>query len=124
MFTDIYAIRLAETYLLRAEAYLAKSDLTNAAADINVVRTRAQASPVVPSDVNIDYVLDERARELLIEEPRRLTLSRLGLLYERVVKHNPVSEPTIKPFHNLFPIPQDVIDANTNAVLEQNPGYD
>jgi hypothetical protein len=123
MFTDIYAIRLAETYLLRAEAYLGKNDQTNAAADINVVRTRAKASLVLPAAVDIHYILDERARELAGEEPRRLTLSRLGLLYERVVKYNSVSKPTIKQFHNLLPIPQNAIDANSGAVLAQNTGY-
>src|SRR5690606_24834382 len=45
LYSDIYAIRLAETYLLRAEAYLKNNDPTNAAIDINVVRTRANATP-------------------------------------------------------------------------------
>ncbi|WP_262714405.1 RagB/SusD family nutrient uptake outer membrane protein [Ginsengibacter hankyongi] len=79
MYTDIYAIRLAETYLLRAEAYLDKGDIVNAAADVNVVRARANADPVAPGNVNIAYILDERARELMVEEPRWLTLARLGL---------------------------------------------
>ena len=74
---DRYKMRLSETYLLRAEAYLHKGDKVNAAADINVVRKRAQASPVDPADVDIDYILDERMRELIIEEPRRRTLVRL-----------------------------------------------
>ena len=123
LYTDIYAMRLAETYLLRAEAYLGKGDKTNAAADINMVRARAKATAVDKANVDINYILDERARELLIEEPRRLTLSRLGLLYDRVVKYNPISAGTIKPFHNLLPIPQSVIDANSGAELQQNPGY-
>jgi hypothetical protein len=123
LYTDIYAMRLAETYLLRAEAYLGKGDKTNAAADINMIRERANATPVEEAAVDINYILDERARELVIEEPRRLTLSRLGLLYERVVQYNPISAGSIKPFHNLLPIPQNVIDANSGAELEQNPGY-
>lgn len=123
LFTDIYAIRLAETYLLRAEAYLGKGDKKNAAADINVIRTRANATPVEEDKVDINYILDERARELAGEEPRRLTLSRLGLLYERVVKYNSVSKGTIKLFNNLMPIPQTAIDANSGAVFSQNPGY-
>ena len=123
LYTDIYAMRLSETYLLRAEAYLGKGDKTSAAADINVVRNRAKATPVDPSKVNIDYILDERARELVVEEPRRLTLARLGILDVRVQKYNPVSASTIKPSNNLWPIPQTEIDANVGAKLAQNPGY-
>jgi len=123
LYTDIYAIRLAETYLLRAEAYLKNGDPVNAALDINVVRTRAHATSVTPDQVNIDYILDERARELAGEEPRRLTLARLGLLYDRVIKYNPVSAPTIKPFNNLLPIPQNSIDANSAVKFPQNTGY-
>lgn len=53
-FRDEYIFRLAETYLLRAEAYLGLSKTTEAAADINVVRARAQATPVMPGEVSID----------------------------------------------------------------------
>ena len=123
LYNDVYAIRLAETYLLRAEAYLNKGETDKAAADINVVRNRANASPVNAADVDIHYILDERARELVVEEPRRLTLARLGLLDERVKMYNPVSAPTIQEFHNLWPIPQTEIDANQGAELKQNTGY-
>jgi hypothetical protein len=123
LYSDVYAMRLAETYLLRAEAYLGKGDKVKAAADINVVRNRAKATPVDAANVDIDYILDERARELLIEEPRRLTLARLGLLDDRVKKYNPISAPTIQEFNNLWPIPQTEIDANLGAELKQNPGY-
>jgi hypothetical protein len=123
LYSDVYAMRLAETYLLRAEAYLGKGDKGKAAADINVVRNRAKATPVDAVNVDIDYILDERARELLIEEPRRLTLARLGLLDERVKKYNPISAPTVQEFNNLWPIPQTEIDANVGAELKQNPGY-
>lgn len=123
LYSDIYAMRLAETYLLRAEAYLNKGDKTKAAADINVVRSRANATPVDPANVDIHYILDERARELVIEEPRRMTLARLGLLYDRVKKYNPASALSIQEFNNLWPIPQTEIDANFGAELAQNPGY-
>ncbi len=123
LYTDIYAIRLAETYLLRAEAYIKKGSTDLAAADINVVRNRAQATPATTGEMDLNYVLDERARELVIEEPRRLTLSRMGLLYDRTKKYNPVSAPSIQSFNNLLPIPQSVIDANDGAPFEQNPGY-
>ncbi|OOQ59765.1 RagB/SusD family nutrient uptake outer membrane protein [Mucilaginibacter pedocola] len=122
---DFVVYRLAETYLLRAEAYLGKGDLANAAADINAVRARSNAKPVDASAVNIDYILDERARELITEERRRLTLSRLGKLVERVGKYQTRADvkATIKSYHELYPIPQSAIDANFGAKLEQNPGY-
>jgi len=134
IFRDIYAMRLAETYLLRAEAYLGKEDKINAAADINVIRARAQATAISPSDVDIDLILDERARELYTEEFRTCTLMRLGILYERTKKYSMIlkgdgsviaSNPslTIKEYNNLWPIPQSSIDLNGGAVLEQNPGY-
>ena len=87
-FLDMMVYRLAETYLLRAEAYFRKGDLVKAADDINVVRSRAGAKPITGADVSIDYLLDERARELTVEEPRRRTLTRMGNLVERVKKYN------------------------------------
>jgi hypothetical protein len=122
---DLYVYRLAETYLLRAEAYLRKGDAQNAVDDINVVRARANASPVTPDKVSIDYILDERARELVAEEPRRRTLIRMGLLVERVRQYGfrPTGRTSIQDYHNWWPIPQTAIDANYGAVLVQNPGY-
>ena len=80
--TDWYVFRLAETYLLRAEAYVWKGDLVNAMADLNVVRARAQATPLTdPSKVNIGTVLDERARELYWEEPRKTELTRMAYIF-------------------------------------------
>lgn len=126
-YTDQYMFRLAETYLLRAEAYVKLGKAAEAAADVNVVRNRANATPVAASEVDLDYVLDERMRELGIEEKRRLTLGRLGadIFYDRVTKYNPyysLGEAFSKTY-TLYPIPQSVIDANKDAVLEQNPGY-
>ncbi|GAT63631.1 RagB/SusD family nutrient uptake outer membrane protein [Paludibacter jiangxiensis] len=125
-YTDQYMFRLAETYLLRAEAYLGLKDQEKAAADINVVRARAKASPVAKENVTIDYILDERMRELGVEEKRRITLMRLGKLYDRVMKCNPFYATMaggMIPTYNLWPIPFSVIEANTGAKLEQNPGY-
>ncbi|HEV7350345.1 RagB/SusD family nutrient uptake outer membrane protein [Telluribacter sp.] len=128
-YSDQYFIRLAETYLLRAEANLGAGNAAQAAADINVVRARARAKPVTSGEVNIDFILDERMRELGIEEKRRLTLNRLGLLYERTRKYcngHPRAAKfgvDVAPHNNLFPIPYSEIERNTGAVLEQNPGY-
>lgn len=121
-YTDQYMFRLAETYLLRAEAYLGLNDNVKAAADINVVRTRARASQVTPGNVTIDYILDERLRELGLEEKRRLTLMRLGKWYDRVRRFNPYYRDA-SPTYNLWPIPEAEIEQNKDAVLEQNPGY-
>ena len=119
-----YAIRLAETYLIRAEAYLKNDNKGEAAADINVVRARANAKPVEAADVNIDYLLDERARELYAEEFRTLTLCRMGLLYDRVKRFGyEASAKTVRERNNLGPIPQSVIDANSQAEFPNNPGF-
>lgn len=78
--TDWYVYRLAETYLLRAEAYFWKGEYALAANDINQVRMRAKASPIAPSDVNIGSILDERARELYYEEPRKSEITRIAFM--------------------------------------------
>lgn len=130
-YVDQYMFRLSETYLLRAEAYIGLGDKDKAAADINFVRARAHAKPVDASKVDIDYLLDERMRELGIEEKRRLTLMRMGKLYDRVMKCNPYyANPKtngdglgMQKTYELWPIPQSAIEANNGAVLEQNPGY-
>lgn len=122
-YADQYVFRLAETYLLRAEANLGLSNQTAAAADINIVRSRAKASPVTAGEVTIDYILDERLRELGIEEKRMLTLMRLGKLYDRVSKLNSFYAANMKPHFNLWAIPQGEIERNRTAVLSQNPGY-
>ena len=122
-FADTYAMRLADTYLLRAEAYLMSGDPGRAATDINVVRARAHAQPVAAGDVDLDYLLDERARELCFEEHRHFVLRRNDVYIERTQEYNPVSGDFIEDYHKLLPIPQSEIERNTEAVLEQNPGY-
>ena len=119
----MYNLRLAETYLLRAEAYLGAGNAQKAAEDINAVRERAKAKPISASDVTLDYILDERARELVYEEPRRITLHRTGKLVERVRKYNELNSSEIQDIHGLWPIPNSFIEANVSAKIEQNPGY-
>lgn len=84
--TDWYIFRLAETYLLRAEAYFWKGDLANAAADINQVRTRAGCAPITAAQVDMNMILDERARELFYEEPRKTELTRIAYLFAKTGK--------------------------------------
>jgi len=124
-FKDFMVYRLAETYLLRAEAYFKEHDLIKAAEDINAVRNRAHATPVSPDEITMDYILDERARELITEEPRLLTLIRTGTLVDRVRRYNLRADTraTIQDYHKFWPIPQSAIDANFGAKLEQNKGY-
>jgi len=122
-YVDKYAIRLAETYWLRAEAYLGLNRKEEAAQDINKVRARAGAFPVPASAVDIDFILDERIRELYLEEQRRVTLARLNLLPARTRKYNPFSRASIQDYHNFYPIPFREIERNTEEVLQQNPGY-
>lgn len=122
---DTYFMRLAETYLDRAEAYIQLGDLQNAANDINVVRARANAKPVDPKDVTIDYLLDERIRELYTEELRDVVLRRTGKFLERIRKYNDNPQAPgldVKDYNILWPIPQTEIDA-TGGGLVQNPGY-
>lgn len=123
---DFILMRLGETYLLKAEAQLNQNNTSGAAITINVIRARANATPVTAGDITLDFILDERARELLAEENRRMTLMRTGKLVERVTKYNTqTTNPVIgiAAKHMLFPIPQTEINLNKDAVLEQNPGY-
>jgi starch-binding outer membrane protein, SusD/RagB family len=124
--TGFYAMRLAETYLLRAEAYVNLGNNALAADDINVVRNRANATPVSPGDVDIDYILDERIRELYAEEMRLITLMRMDKLIDRTRRyHDNPFQPgaNIQEHNRLFPIPQSQIDLNRDADFPQNPGY-
>ena len=128
LFRDEYLIRLPETILLRAEAKMRLKDNSGAASDINMLRARAKCSYMVQaSDVNLDLILDERARELVYEERRWNTLLRMGgtVAIDRIKKYAYWDDPrvTIIKNFNLWPIPQTAIDTNKDAVLEQNPGW-
>lgn len=126
IYKDWYIMRLAETYLLRAEANLMAGNAAAAAADINVVRARAKATPVTASDVNVDLILDERARELYMEDFRLNTLMRMNKLPEYLMKHNPkVLQAGYKLSNHLnrLPVPNSEIEANKEGGLIQNEGY-
>lgn len=84
--SDMYVYRLAETYLIRAEAYFWKGDLGNAANNLNAVRTRAGAAPYTADDINIGTILDERARELYWEEFRHVEMVRVSYLFTKTGK--------------------------------------
>jgi hypothetical protein len=127
---DVFIFRLAEMYLISAEAKMYQGDLQGAADDINVIRTRAAvpgkiaAMQVSASDINIDFILDERAREFAGEYMRWFDLKRTGKLVERVKKYNTDGAPNIQDFHNLRPIPQvELDDIQNKSEFTQNPGY-
>lgn len=84
--SDWYMFRLAETYLLRAEAQFWKGNLAAAAADINAIRTRAGCAPITAAQVNMGTILDERARELFFEENRKSELTRISYLFAKTGK--------------------------------------
>ncbi|OJU26335.1 MAG: hypothetical protein BGN92_01565 [Sphingobacteriales bacterium 41-5] len=122
-YNDQVYLRLAETYLILAEAQYNLGDVAGAATTINVLRNRAHATPVTAADVNIDLILDERSRELFSEEHRRYTLIRLHKWFERTKKYNKYSGVRITLRDTLLPIPQSVIDANLTKPFPQNAGY-
>lgn len=127
----VIAYRLAETYLLAAEAAFNIGDNASAARYINVIRERAAyptgnvaAMSVTPADVTLDYILDERARELAGEQTRWLDLVRTKKLLERVRLHNADAGVNIQEKHILRPIPQSQIDRTiTGEKYPQNTGY-
>lgn len=126
---DWYVARLAETYLIAAEALLRDGKADEAVKYVNAVRERS-AKPGVPkssmdvtaADLSLDFILDERSRELAGEQMRWFDLVRTGKLMERVMKYNPSAALGIKPFHVLRPIPTEQITLTSNN-FPQNPGY-
>lgn len=122
MIKDVIVMRLGETYLLKAEAQFKQGNTAGAAATLNTLRNRAGASSITAADVTLDFILDERARELIGEENRRMTLMRTGTLVNRVVGRG-LKISGLTATHLLLPIPQAEIDLNKDAKLEQNPGY-
>lgn len=122
-FNDQIYLRLADTYLLLAEAQFRLNDLAGAAATINLIRARANATPITAAQVTLDFILDERSRELISEEHRRYTLLRTGTWFTRTQVNNKYAGTKIALRDTLLPIPQSVIDANLTKVMPQNAGY-
>lgn len=127
---DLVMIRLAEMYLVAAEAAWRQGKGSVAAGHINVLRMRAAKEGqeaemlIVAEDINLDFILDERARELVGEMHRWYDLKRTGTLLERVRRHNLDAAPNIQEFHLVRPIPQTQIDRVSNpGEFSQNTGY-
>ncbi|MNQ59370.1 SusD family protein [compost metagenome] len=125
---DIIVSRLGETYLIAAEAYL-KAGVPSTGLDrLNEVRRRAGVANATLAQFNIDYILDERGRELLGEYKRWFDLKRTGTLVARASAHNyKIKAANFVGVDGklkiLRPIPQSVLDLNQNKDFPQNPGY-
>lgn len=128
---DFFMFRLAETYLIAAEALIAQNKAAEAVPFINAVRTRAAwpgkqaAMQITEAQATMDFIMEERERELAGEMFRWFDLKRWGNLVQRVRTYNVDAAPNIKDFHVLRPIPQDQIDRTTDGKTSfpQNPGY-
>ncbi|MFC4096058.1 RagB/SusD family nutrient uptake outer membrane protein [Euzebyella saccharophila] len=124
---DIILGRLGETYLMAAEAYLQAGDPATGLQRLNVVRQRAGVVDAELSEFDIDYILDERGRELFGEYHRWFDLKRTGKLVERASLYN--AQITESDFNGvgaqkiLRPIPQQALDLNQNNDFPQNPAY-
>lgn len=129
--TDLPLIRLAEVYLTYAEAVLrggTGGDRATALGYINQLRSRAYGNAsgnIADSNLTLDFILDERARELYWEGLRRTDLIRYGKFtggsYLWSFKGGAASGVAVPDYRNLYPIPQDARTANEN--LTQNTGY-
>lgn len=122
---DMVMMRSGEAYLIAAEAYLGLNNTIDAAARLTSLRSRAGlTTAVVPGDVDLDFILDERARELTGEVNRWMDLKRTGKLIERTLLHNPHAalNNALTTKHLLRPIPQSEIDASEQTIT-QNPNY-
>ncbi len=127
---DWFVFRLADTYLLRAEARFQQGNTGGAAADINVVRTRAAkpgqvaAMQITPAQVTLKFILDERAKELDAEQCRWFDLVRTGTLVSRVKTYNPSATAYIQDYHVRRPYPLTQLDRTLPAgSFTQNCGY-
>jgi hypothetical protein len=129
--TDFPMFRLADAYLMYAEAILrngAGGDLNEAIGYINDLRRRAygnESGNVTMAEVDLPFILDERTRELYWEGHRRVDLIRYGELtdgsYVWPWKGGVKEGRSTEAFRNIFPIPASDLLANPN--LRQNDGY-
>jgi hypothetical protein len=127
---DFWVFRLAEMYLIAAEADMQAGNTTEALRYMNDLREQ-RAIPgheadmrITADQLDIDFILDERGRELAGEMHRWLDLKRTGKLLERVRACNSDAAANIQEHHLLRPVPQDELDALVNKTeFGQNPGY-
>jgi hypothetical protein len=127
---SVIEIRLAEMYLIAAEALFEQGKNSEAVEYINVVRKRAawpgkeKEMEVSPSQLTLNFILNERARELGAERQRWYTLKRTGKLKERVNKYDYLGKGNFNKKYLVRPIPTKFLDRLTNKdEFKQNPGY-
>jgi len=126
--TDFPIFRLADAYLMRAEAQFNLGRSTEAVNDINIIRTRAfgnTSGNITTAQLTPQFILDERAREFYYEAHRRTDLIRFGQFtdgtYKWQWKGGTFNGSQTSSHLNLFPIPGDEVSANQN--IKQNPKY-
>jgi hypothetical protein len=137
---DFPVMRLGETYLIAAEAAVGLGQLQLAADMVNVLRERAacagppkcqvshKSDPAImvdASQMDLDFIMDERAREMAGEYTRWKDLRRPGVEFflERIRTYNPYARPNIQEKHYYRPIPQRQINGVTGEPYPQNPGW-
>jgi starch-binding outer membrane protein, SusD/RagB family len=127
--TDFPLFRLADMYLVAAEALLRTGgDRAQALSYVNALRERAYgntSADITDPQLTLQFILDERGRELLWEAHRRTDLVRFGLFtggdYLWQWKGGAPTGTATETFRNLYPLPASELSANPNLV--QNPGY-
>lgn len=126
--TNYPVFRLADAYMMRAEAEYRTGDLAGAVKDINVIRERAFGGPsgdITTAQLNDQFFLNELGREFYYEGHRRTDLIRFGQFtngtYNWVWKGGAANGISTDSYRNLFPIPGDEVSSNPN--IHQNPGY-
>lgn len=124
---DYCVHRLADTYLMLAEAQVKLGKQAEAVAAINMVRVRAAAAgkteEMKVTAVDMNLIMEERARELAGEQTRWMDLKRWNNLLERVKLYNVDAAANILDKHLVRPIPQKQVDLSENGGFPQNPGY-
>ena len=124
---DYFVHRLADTYLMLAEASVKLDKQADAVAAINAVRVRAAApgktEQMKVTSVDMNLIMEERARELAGEQTRWVDLKRWGNLVERVKQYNVDAAANVSDKHYVRPIPQKQVDLSENGGFPQNAGY-
>lgn len=126
-FVSTKVIRLAELYLIRAEARARQTDYEGAVEDINIIRERASLEEIAIDPANVlEYVYDEKRREFAFEGHRSFDLWRTGKPLQRIqcgtgLEISSVCEIAATSKLRVYPIPQSEINANPN--MKQNDAY-
>lgn len=128
--TDFPIFRLADAYLMRAEAFYRLNDKPNAVLDINVIRRRAYGNltgDISEGQLTDKFLLDERGREFYYEGQRRTDLVRFGQFtsgtYVWEWKGGVAKGIATSAHLDIFPIPASEVSANPNYNGQNNPGY-